>query len=357
MRDGLARLLFGARALHAIQRARRFSPRHALVSIVTYHHVAEEDPSYAYDPTVADASPVQFRRQIELLARYGTAIGIDELVRAIDGAPLPKNAFMITFDDGYRSCHDVALPILREVGMRATFFIATRFVADRRLYWWERIAIALRSATVARATLATPKPVVIDTRDPRSLGVLTDLVKDTPKLDVERFLDDLCARLGVEWDATIEARHADNLVMSWPHVRALADAGMDIESHGRTHRVLQTLDDATLRDELAGSRADLEAQLGRPVRAIAYPVGRSIAQHARLRDAVAAAGYRIGMSNASGATRVWPTMLRRMLPVDPFDVRRLSTDRAMSDAMFFMQVVVPRFAYIGRGHDQPDGAA
>jgi hypothetical protein len=25
---------------------------------------------------------------------------------------------MVTFDDGYRSCHDVALPILRAVGMR-----------------------------------------------------------------------------------------------------------------------------------------------------------------------------------------------------------------------------------------------
>ncbi len=142
--------------------------------------------------------------------------------------------------------------------------------------------------------------------------------------------------------------------MSWSHVRALADAGMDVESHGRTHRVLQTLDSAALRDELVGSRTDLEAQLRRPVRAIAYPVGRSIAQHARLRDAVAAAGYRVGMSNASGATRLWPASLRRVLPVDPFDVRRLSTDRSMSDAMFFLQVVLPSLGYMGR-HDQPDG--
>ena len=63
---------------------------------------------------------------MEMLARYGTPIGIDELVRALDGAPLPKNPVMVTFDDGYRSCHDVALPILRAVGMRATFFVADR---------------------------------------------------------------------------------------------------------------------------------------------------------------------------------------------------------------------------------------
>src|SRR4029079_2685464 len=105
----------------------------------------------------------------------------------------------------------------------------------------------------------------------------------------------------------------------------------------RWHRVLQTLDDDRLRDELAGSKADLERQLGRPVRAIAYPVGRRIAHVQRIRDAVLAAGYRIGLTNASGATRIWPQPLAGMIPADPLDVRRFATDREMSDAMYFTQ--------------------
>src|SRR6185436_8186185 len=107
------------------------------------------------------------------------------------------------------------------------------------------------------------------------------------------------------------------------HVRALARAGMDVESHGKHHRVLQTLHADALDDELTGSRTELEAQLGRPVRAIAYPVGRRIAREARIRDALAAAGYRLGMSNKTGVNRLWPLPLRGVLPVDPFDVRRL----------------------------------
>jgi hypothetical protein len=35
-----------------------------------------------------------------------------------------------------------------------------------------------------------------------------------------------------------------------------------------------------------------------------------------------------------------------MMPVDPFDVRRLSTDRRMNDAMFLTQIAVPRMAYV-----------
>jgi peptidoglycan/xylan/chitin deacetylase (PgdA/CDA1 family) len=353
VRDQLARLLHRAGALDLIARVRRLVPP-STVAILTYHHIADDDPASPYDPSVADASPAQFRRQMEMLARFGTPIGIDELVRAFDGAPLPRNPVMVTFDDGYRSCHDVALPILRAVGVRATFFVATSFVERRRLYWWERIAVALRGARRRSTTLAVPRRIEIDVGDPRAASVLTDLIKNTQSLDVDRFIDALCVALDVEWSPSIEARHADDVVMSWDHVRTLARAGMDVESHSRSHRVLQTLDDGELRDELAGSRADLEAQLGRPVRAIAYPVGRTIARHVRIRTAIAAAGYRLGLSNASGATRLWPTPLRRVLPADRFDVKRMSTDRAMSDAMWLMQLVAPAFAYIGR-HDEIGG--
>ena len=102
--------------------------RHApvpIVSILTYHHVSDHDPSYPYDPNVADATPAQFRRQMEMVARYGTPIGVDDLVRALAGAPLPNNPVMVTFDDGYLSCHDVAMknvartPTARRIG-RAT---------------------------------------------------------------------------------------------------------------------------------------------------------------------------------------------------------------------------------------------
>ncbi|HEY5928499.1 MAG TPA: polysaccharide deacetylase family protein, partial [Kofleriaceae bacterium] len=201
------------------------------------------------------------------------------------------------------------------------------------------------------AIITYPRPVEVSSRNPDSQRVLADLVKNTPNLDVKRFLDELCATFGVPWSDDIEATHAGNLIMSWDQVRALSRAGMDVESHSRWHRVLQTLDDSLLRDELVGSKQDLESQLGRPCRAIAYPVGRRIAHVSRIRDAVKAAGYRVGLTNASGATRIWSGSLGEMLPCDRFDISRVSTDRTMSDAMFFTQVAVPRLAYIGR-HEQ-----
>ncbi len=335
-------------ALKAMMQLRRYAPGPSTVSIVTYHHVADEDPAYPYDRGVADATPHQFRRQMELLARWGTPIGIDDLIRATEGAPLPTNPVMVTFDDGYRSCHDVVLPILRAVGMRATFFVATGYVSDRKLYWWERIAIYLNHARVETATMTYPRPFEVRPREPGTQRELSDLIKDTPNLDVTRFLDELAKALRVDWTPEVEKEHAANLIMTWDHVRSLSRAGMDVESHSRWHRVLQTLDDNALRDELDGSKRDLEAQLGKPCRAIAYPVGRRISHVQRIREAIVRAGYRLGLTNASGATRIWPSLLQNVLPTDRLDISRLQLDREMSDAMYLTQLAVPQFAYIGR---------
>ena len=325
-------------------RVRQYTPI-PTVTIITYHHIAENDPNYAYDPDVSDASPAQFRWQMETIARYCTPIGIDELIRATEGGPLPKNPVMVSFDDGYRSCNDTALPILRAVGVRATFFIATSYVSERRLYWWEKNSILLNKATKT-GRLTYPTEILLDPRDPNTRKILNDTIKNTPNLDVERFQTDVAEELGVEWNRAIEADYANGLMMTWDQIRALSRAGMDVESHSRSHRVLQTLDDENLKSELTGSREDLEAQIGRPVRAIAYPVGRRIQRETKIRKALQAAGYRIGLSNMSGVNRMWPASMRPLRTLDPLDLRRLATDRAMSDAMYLAQVAVPQMAYI-----------
>lgn len=316
------------------------------VSIVTYHHIADPQPAFPH-PDVVDATPTQFRRQMELLVRHGSPISIGELIAAIHGASLPPNAVLVTFDDGYTSCHDVALPILKALGIPATFFIATSFIEDRRLYWWERVALLVAEAK-QRGTIRYPHHMELVPHDAATRRRLDDTIKNTPNLDVDRFLTEVAHALRVPWSPELEAERTRGLIMTWDQVRSLAAAGMDIESHSRSHRVLQMLQPEELRAELAGSKADLEAQLKKPVRAIAYPVGRRITRDAHsIRQALVAAGYELGLSNASGVNRLWPRPLRQLVPFDPFDVHRLSLDREMTDASFLSQIAVPRFAYIG----------
>jgi peptidoglycan/xylan/chitin deacetylase (PgdA/CDA1 family) len=343
IRGRIAKALHQAGALEIVLKARA-TVRTPLLTVLTYHHVADPRPGYPFDPDVADATPEQFKRQLETIARHFSVIGIEELIAGLDGAPLPPNPAMITFDDGYKSCLDTALPILREVGLRAVFFIATQYVSDRRLYWWERIAYTVGARKRDKISVHYPAPMELDLSEPDAIGKLITTVKNTSGLEVNRFLDDLVHSCGIDWDAALERKITDDLIMTWDDIRALADAGMDIESHSRSHRVMQTLTRTDLDDELAGSRADLEAQLGRPVRAIAFPVGRTIAGVHTVRRAVLRAGYRVGFSNSSGTSFIWAA-------TDRFDIKRWAVDRAMSDSMFLGQAAVPQLGYRSKNHD------
>src|ERR1041384_6716698 len=182
MRERVAAWLHKAGGLRAVMELRRFTPAPILTNL-TYHHVADGDPASPFDHNIADATPGQFRRQMEALARYGTPIGIDDLLRALDGAPLPRNPVMVTFDDGYRSCHDAALPILRAVGVRATFFIATSFITERRIYRWGRRALLLHRTTRTTVTLRYPAPLTLAVGHPGAADKLNDTIKDTRGLD------------------------------------------------------------------------------------------------------------------------------------------------------------------------------
>ena len=62
-------------------------------------------------------------------------------------------------------------------------------------------------------------------------------------------------------------------LLTWGQAEELRRDGVDFGAHTRTHPALPDLSPQQLADEVAGSRADLEARLG-PIRHFAYPYGK-----------------------------------------------------------------------------------
>lgn len=78
-------------------------------------------------------------------------------------------------------------------------------------------------------------------------------------------------------------------MLSTHDVRTLADAGIGVQSHGRSHRFLEDLDDDSMCVELRDSKARIEAASAQAVTAIAFPGGRG---GGRERDEALRLGYR-----------------------------------------------------------------
>ena len=97
--------------------------------------------------------------------------------------------------------------------------------------------------------------------------------------------------------------------LTWNDVRAMADAGMSMQAHGRDHYDLTGRSYEFLVYQILGAREAVEAHTGRPVRFFCYPSGQYDADTLAV---VQSAGYWGALTTAWGATQrlddryTWP---------------------------------------------------
>lgn len=96
-----------------------------LINILTYHDIYERPREPKYDHLYVTEK--QFKLQITGLLRAGyNPVSFHTLLSAIDDAcALPKNPFVVTFDDGYRSVLESAHSFLMERHVPYTVFLVS----------------------------------------------------------------------------------------------------------------------------------------------------------------------------------------------------------------------------------------
>lgn len=308
-----------------------------LLTVLTYHRLGAPDPAFELDPGTLDSDPTTFELHLDAIESHFHLLRLDDLLRHRYGKPLPPNPLLLTFDDGYRDNVDVVLPILRRRGLSAAFFIATGFPGAGKLYWWDRVALILRRCR--RDPVVLREPLALTLEPVRDLqGAIDGLLRQIKRargLDLDRLFAELSRATGVRLDEEEERAIAARTVMTWDEVRALADAGMDLGSHSHSHRVMSTLSSEEVLADLRRSREVLARELGRPPRALAYPVGHPLTR--RERSVIARSGFELGFTNATGVAETWR--------LDPLQIPRMAMDRELDRRRFRALLAVPYLSY------------
>lgn len=114
--------------------------------ILCYHRVAEYLGS---DLNKLAVDPARFRDQLLWLRRRNKFLTLEDILTY-----RPKNSIALTFDDGYRDNFTVAADILTDLGIPATFFLATRYIEEQRLLYPTSLAsIYVNEPAMARSLL------------------------------------------------------------------------------------------------------------------------------------------------------------------------------------------------------------
>jgi peptidoglycan/xylan/chitin deacetylase (PgdA/CDA1 family) len=235
-------------------------------AILLYHRIADEST----DPYNLCLSPSVFETHMRFIREHCCVRPLSQFVPELTSGRLPQRAVAITFDDGYVDNLTTASPILEALGLPATFFVVTDGLDVPQPYWWDVLARSthvddrsrhhqlVRAGTEARATAV--------------------------------------AKLGPPPAADLLPRP-----MSRDEVRLLASrSGHEVGAHTRHHLFLPDQDSETCREELLGSKAELEAVLDRDISAVAYPYG---AVNDDVRRLACEAGFRSGVTTGDRYVR------------------------------------------------------
>jgi peptidoglycan/xylan/chitin deacetylase (PgdA/CDA1 family) len=202
-----------------------------------------------------------FDEQMDQLRELGYAVvGLETVLdHYVDGKPLPPQAVLITFDDGYHDNLENATRVLRKYGYPAVLFVPIGYLDDRH-----------------------PLP----------------------------------------HEEHLAAHGILNRTIDWDELAELEREGIRIESHGISHRPLADLEVDEAAREIALSKLRLEERLGRLVRAFSYVKGSEAHYKQVHLSLVRQAGYDVAFTAVSGANsqRTDPLQLRRY-NIEPYSTR------------------------------------
>lgn len=202
-----------------------------------------------------------FEEQMAQVRDLGYAVvGVNDVLDHFSqGTPLPPRAVLITFDDGYRDNLFNAAPILSRYGYPAVVFVPIGYLDSSR-----------------------PLP----------------------------------------HEESLVARGIVNPTLDWSELAELEAAGIQVESHGISHRPLANLQIDEAAREITLSKLRLEERLGRPVRAFAFVKGSEADYRPVHLSLLKQAGYEVAFTSVSGSNsrKADPLQLHRY-NVEPYPTR------------------------------------
>jgi peptidoglycan/xylan/chitin deacetylase (PgdA/CDA1 family) len=109
------------------------------VPVLMYHMVDPRTPRGAVGRSLTLA-PAAFEAQLAWLRAHAIrTLTMNDLADALRRGQHPRNAVVLTFDDGYTDGATVVTPLLRKYGDRASFYISSGFVGDAKHAGWKQL--------------------------------------------------------------------------------------------------------------------------------------------------------------------------------------------------------------------------
>ena len=205
---------------------------------------------------------------LEYLRRHFPIVPLADVVNRVrEGRAGRHEGIALTFDDGLRNNYTVAYPILKRLGVPATFFVCPGLIESGRWLWNHEARERFRTLSPEqRCELAARVAAPAADADRFVSWMKTLATKARGEIE------EVIRAATPTFQPTPEQRELFD-VMTWEDLGALDPQVVCVGAHTMTHPVLSFCTPDELAWELGESRRRLETRLARPVEHFCYPFG------------------------------------------------------------------------------------
>jgi peptidoglycan/xylan/chitin deacetylase (PgdA/CDA1 family) len=241
------------------------------VAILRYHAVVDPGENFYTTPSIS-LSVRAFEQQVRYFAKRYRILSLDEVIDALrTRKPLPPNAVVFTFDDGYAD-NFLAAQILKKYGGSGTFYLTANCVDRKEPLWLAELHCLIRSARVPKLSLQyngarTELSLADEAGRQEAAREVTRIIKSN-----NRAVRELVRRQLREQLADAESVKAlDRIMLRWDQVERMQREGMVIGGHTLSHLNLPNAEPEDAFHEIRGCREVLEKKLKKPIRHFSVP--------------------------------------------------------------------------------------
>jgi peptidoglycan/xylan/chitin deacetylase (PgdA/CDA1 family) len=163
-----------------------------------------------------------FEQDLDYLMKHFVPVTLQDVIASLkSGNPLPKKAFLLTFDDGLREVTETIAPLLIKKGVPAAFFLNSAFIDNKSLFYKFKVSLIIESLRTGNYSAAV-------------LEELAKVIPDVKQITYSnRYLaDEAGAVLGISFDDYLREKRP---FMTQEEIGVLIKEGFAIGGHSVDH--------------------------------------------------------------------------------------------------------------------------
>jgi len=218
-------------------------------SIFPYYHIVRDEEVHHIKNLYNYKNSCEFIKDLDILLENYTPIDPKDIIcKPLSAFKIPKNSFLLSFDDGLKEAYDIIFPILKKKKVKAIFFVNPLYIDNNTIFYKHYLSVIvedLKEMEVEKA-IEVSRVLGIDYVSRKQISKSILAINFSNK----KLMENIGAIVGVNLSSYLKE---NQLYLTKDNIQEMIEEGFCFGGHTMSHSPLNELTSEEKEKEVIGS--------------------------------------------------------------------------------------------------------